>query len=162
MMKKSLVFAAVMVMATAMAVSAQSANFNNSPASMTITGTVGQVQRIELPGDQAFDLTGNAADGTVDLGTMSVFSNVNYSVTVASTAGFALASSATGETLSYDLAVGGSAVDENSGAAIGSTGRTVGGSDDYTLELTYDQDTADTLAQGSDYSDTLEFTIASP
>jgi hypothetical protein len=93
---------------------------------------------------------------------MSVFSNVNYSVSVASAQGFALASPATTESIGYDLLVGGTAVNESTGAAIASTGRTIGGPDLFALELTYLQDTADTLAAGNDYADTLTFTIASP
>lgn len=158
MMKKSVIFAAVMIAAMAMTVSAQ--NFNNGPVQMTITGTVGQVQRIQLPGDQAFNLTGDNADGSVELGAMSIFSNVGYSVSVSSTGGYALESGTNNESLPYGIAIDGTEVDESTPIITGA--RTTGGSDDYILSIVYDQNVADTLAEGSDYADTLEFSIASP
>ncbi len=158
--KKLLMVAGLLLLSLGVVVA--DADFNNSPQTMTITGVVGQVQRIVLPGNQTFNLTGNAADGSVSLGTMSIFSNVSYTVTVSSTNTFQLTSSTTSESISYDLSVGSNAVNEGTGAAIPSTPRTTGGGDDYALELTYVQSDADELGEANDYTDTLSFTIASP
>jgi hypothetical protein len=163
MMKKKVLLVGVAMMLVAGFAMAQTADFNNSPQSMTITGTVGQVQRIDLPGDQAFDLTGSSANGEVVLGDMTVFSNVGYTVTIdTEVTSFVLNSADVGESLPYDLTVGGNTVDESTGEVVPSRARSSSGGETYTIVLTYVQDEADILTAATDYTDTLAFSIASP
>ncbi|MFW5642870.1 MAG: hypothetical protein ACOCYQ_02485 [Alkalispirochaeta sp.] len=161
MTKKSILVTAVLMMMTVGFVAAQS--FTSSPQTMTITGTVGEVRRIELPGNQAINLTGDE-DGTESIGAMSVFSNTGFRVTVASANGFTL--TGTGGSLAYAVATDNGSGDaytaNTAGATVANLGSATGGEITYDMSITYNQGDADVLTPAADYTDTLTFTIGAP
>jgi len=161
MTKKSILVAAVLMMMTVGFAAAQ--GFTSAPQAMTITGTVGEVRRIELPGNQAINLTGDE-DGTESIGAMSVFSNTGFRVTVTSSNSFNLTGA--GGSLAYAVATDNGAGDvytaNTAGATVANLGAATGGPMTYNMSITYNQGDADVLTPANDYTDTLTFTIGAP
>jgi len=143
-MKKSLLILGILL-AVGFGVSAATTQ------TITLNGSVGQDVSIGLTDDGVtFDL--NVAETDAQAGTLSYSANTGFSITAASGGTFAFTSGTVGDTRPYTLKVGGTLVSDGS-AYIGTAG-----TGDLIIAISY---TADTLiAEASDYTDDVTFTIA--